>query len=67
MLEESYFIEYSNLVIPTTHFRHSGRANVLFCDSHVEPLAMAPGTIDTHLPQEKIGRLNPNGDTNLFW
>jgi len=67
MLEESYFVEYSNLVIPTTHFRHNGFANVLFCDSHVEPMAMAPGTIDTHLPQEKIGRLNPNGDTSLFW
>jgi prepilin-type processing-associated H-X9-DG protein/prepilin-type N-terminal cleavage/methylation domain-containing protein len=67
MLEESYFVEYSNLLIPTTHFRHNGRANVLFCDGHVTSMTMAPGTLDTHLPREKVGRLNPNGDTSLFW
>jgi prepilin-type processing-associated H-X9-DG protein/prepilin-type N-terminal cleavage/methylation domain-containing protein len=67
MLEESYFVEFSNLSIPTTHFRHNGRANVLFCDGHVESLGMAPGTLDPRLPGEKVGRLNPNGDTSLFW
>jgi prepilin-type N-terminal cleavage/methylation domain-containing protein/prepilin-type processing-associated H-X9-DG protein len=67
MLEESYFVEYSPLLISTTHFRHNGRSNVLFCDGHVDSMSMAPGTLDTHLPQEKIGRLNPNGDTSLFW
>jgi prepilin-type processing-associated H-X9-DG protein/prepilin-type N-terminal cleavage/methylation domain-containing protein len=67
MMEESYFVEYSNLSIPTTHFRHNGRANVLFCDGHVESLGLAPGTLDPRLPGEKIGRLNPNGDTSLFW
>jgi prepilin-type processing-associated H-X9-DG protein/prepilin-type N-terminal cleavage/methylation domain-containing protein len=67
MIEESYFIEYSKLSIPTTHFRHTGFANVLFCDGHVAPLPMAPGTLDSHLSSAKIGRLNPNGDTSLFW
>ena len=67
MLEESYFVEYSNQLIPTTHFRHNGRANILFCDGHVDAMPMTPGTIDTHLPQEKVGRLNANGDTSLFW
>jgi len=66
MIEESYFIEYSKLSIPTTHFRHTGFANVLFCDGHVAPLPMAPGTLDSHLSSAKIGRLNPNGDTSLF-
>jgi prepilin-type N-terminal cleavage/methylation domain-containing protein/prepilin-type processing-associated H-X9-DG protein len=67
MLEESYFVETSDTSIPTTHFRHKGFANVLFCDNHVEPLPMAPGTLDTRMTQARIGRLNPPGDTSLFW
>ena len=67
MLEEFYYVHPYNNQIPTTHFRHNGRANVLFCDGHVDSMAMAPGTLDTRLPQEKIGRLNPTGDTSLFW
>ena len=67
MLEESYFVETSDVNIPTTHFRHKGFANVLFCDGHVEPLPIAPGTLDAHLPQAKVGRLNAPGDTSLFW
>ena len=67
MLEESYFVETSDISIPTTHFRHKGFANVLFCDAHVEPLPIVPGTLDTRMPQAKIGRLNPTGDTSLFW
>ena len=67
MLEEFYYAHPYNNQIPTTHFRHNGRANVLFCDGHVDSMSMAPGTLDTRLPQEKIRRLNPNGDTSLFW
>jgi prepilin-type processing-associated H-X9-DG protein/prepilin-type N-terminal cleavage/methylation domain-containing protein len=67
MLEEFYYVHPYNNQIPTTHFRHNGRANVLFCDGHVDSMPMAPGTLDTRLPQEKIGRLNPNGDMSLFW
>jgi prepilin-type processing-associated H-X9-DG protein/prepilin-type N-terminal cleavage/methylation domain-containing protein len=67
MLEESYFVEYSPRSIPTTHFRHNGLANVLFCDGHVESMPMAPGTLDKNLPRQKIGRLNANDETSLFW
>jgi hypothetical protein len=28
---------------------------------------MAPGTLDNRLPQVNVGRLNPTGDTSLFW
>jgi len=68
MLEEWYYVSYSSVGdLPDVHFRHNGRANVLFCDGHLDSMPMAPGTLDTRLPQEKVGRLNPNGDTSLFW
>jgi prepilin-type processing-associated H-X9-DG protein/prepilin-type N-terminal cleavage/methylation domain-containing protein len=67
MLEEFYYVQPKTTEIPTTHFRHGGRANVLFCDGHVAAMPMAPGTLDTRLPDAKVGRLNPNGDTSLFW
>jgi prepilin-type processing-associated H-X9-DG protein/prepilin-type N-terminal cleavage/methylation domain-containing protein len=67
MLEEWYYVSYKTAEPADVHFRHNGRANVLFCDGHVESLPMAPGTLDAHLPGEKVGRLNPNGDTSLFW
>jgi prepilin-type N-terminal cleavage/methylation domain-containing protein/prepilin-type processing-associated H-X9-DG protein len=67
MVEEFYYVHPYDNQIPTTQFRHNGRANVLFCDDHVDSMAMAPGTLDTRMPQEKVGRLNPNGDMSLFW
>jgi prepilin-type N-terminal cleavage/methylation domain-containing protein/prepilin-type processing-associated H-X9-DG protein len=68
MLEEWYYVSYTSVGdLPDVHFRHNDRANVLFCDGHVASMAMAPGTLDTRLPQERIGRLNPNRDTSLFW
>jgi prepilin-type processing-associated H-X9-DG protein/prepilin-type N-terminal cleavage/methylation domain-containing protein len=67
MLEESYFVDFSNLRIPTTHFRHKGFANVVFCDGHVEPMPMVVGTLDQNLPAAKVGRLNPDSDNSLFW
>jgi len=66
MLEEFYYAS----PLPnewTVHFRHKGFANVLFCDNHVEPLPMGPGSLDVRMPQAKVGRLNPAGDTSLFW
>lgn len=66
MIEEFYYVHGEFMQIPTTHFRHRGYANVLFCDWHVESLPMASGTLDTRLRSAKIGRLNPNGDLNLF-
>ena len=67
MIEESYLVEFSSLRIPTTHFRHKGFANVVFCDGHVEAMPMAGGTLDGRMPAQKIGRLNRDGDTSLFW
>ena len=66
MLEEFYYASPLSTEW-TVHFRHKEFANVLMCDGHVEPLPMAPGTLDTRLAQAKIGRLNPTGDTSLFW
>jgi prepilin-type processing-associated H-X9-DG protein/prepilin-type N-terminal cleavage/methylation domain-containing protein len=67
MVEEWYYVTCKTTDLPDVHFRHNGRANVLFCDGHVDSMPMAPGTLDTRLPQEKIGRLNTTGDTSLFW
>jgi prepilin-type processing-associated H-X9-DG protein/prepilin-type N-terminal cleavage/methylation domain-containing protein len=67
MLEEWYYVSHKTTEPADVHFRHNGRANVLFCDGHVDSMSMAPGTLDTRLPQEKVARLNPNGDTSLFW
>ncbi len=64
MLEEFYYVSPTER---TTHFRHNGHANVLLCDGHVESMAMAPGTLDNRMPAQRVGRLNPNGDTSLFW
>jgi len=64
MIEEWYYIDAPSKFV---HFRHNGQANVLFCDGHVESRPMAPGTLDTRLPQMNIGRLNANPtDTSLF-
>lgn len=66
MLEEFYYVHPYNAQIPTTQFRHRSRANVLFCDGHVEAMPMATGTLDSRLPRANVGRLNPSGDLSLF-
>jgi prepilin-type processing-associated H-X9-DG protein len=67
LLEEFYFVHPYDTTTPTTHFRHSERANVVFGDGHVEALAMAPGTGDGRRPEARVGRLNTDGDWSLFW
>jgi prepilin-type N-terminal cleavage/methylation domain-containing protein len=62
MLEEFYYISTNE---PTTHFRHTGTAKVVFIDSHVEALRPKSGSLDARLPRETIGILedrflNPN-------
>ncbi|MHB9006693.1 MAG: prepilin-type N-terminal cleavage/methylation domain-containing protein [Limisphaerales bacterium] len=54
MLEEFYFV---SLTERTAHFRHGGRANVVYCDGHVGTERPAPGSLDVRLPREVIGRL----------
>jgi len=58
MIEEFYMIQNTYL---TVHFRHGNHANILFLDGHVESMSMYPGTLDTRLPQENIGRITPVG------
>jgi prepilin-type N-terminal cleavage/methylation domain-containing protein/prepilin-type processing-associated H-X9-DG protein len=54
MLEEFYFFNTSE---QTVHFRHRRRANVVFCDGHVEMEPPALGSLDERLSGETIGRL----------
>lgn len=56
LLEEFYSVDYQPAQ-PTTHFRHNQRANVLFCDGHVDAEKMVDGTLDKRLPQENVGLL----------
>jgi prepilin-type N-terminal cleavage/methylation domain-containing protein/prepilin-type processing-associated H-X9-DG protein len=54
LIEEFYYI---NDTEPTVHFRHRRRANVLYCDGHVDAESPLAGSIDNRLPSELIGRL----------
>lgn len=56
MLEEFYYIN-TNHAEATVHFRHARKANVLFCDNHVSPEKPDPGSLDTRLPDQMVGRL----------
>jgi prepilin-type processing-associated H-X9-DG protein len=58
MLEEFYYVDNS-LNPPNGHFRHSRKANVIFCDGHVGRERMVPGSGDTHLPSQFVGRFRP--------
>jgi prepilin-type N-terminal cleavage/methylation domain-containing protein/prepilin-type processing-associated H-X9-DG protein len=65
MLEEWYYLDletnYSNpLNYPNGHFRHSQKANVVFCDGHVGMETFMPGSIDPRLPNQFVGQLRPN-------
>ncbi|MEO7677742.1 MAG: prepilin-type N-terminal cleavage/methylation domain-containing protein [Verrucomicrobiota bacterium] len=64
MLEEWYYLDnptnYSaSGYYPHGHFRHQARANVVFCDGHVnleKPLAQS---IDPRMPRECVARFRP--------
>lgn len=43
LLEEFYYI---NSHEKTAHFRHNGKANVVFCDGHVEALEPSPASLN---------------------
>jgi prepilin-type N-terminal cleavage/methylation domain-containing protein/prepilin-type processing-associated H-X9-DG protein len=58
MLEEWYYVD-NTTNYPNAHFRHSRKANVIFCDSHVAPEQYVPGSIDRRLPWLYVGRLRP--------
>jgi prepilin-type processing-associated H-X9-DG protein len=64
MLEEWYYLDletnYSSpLNYPNGHFRHSQKANVIFCDGHVGVETYVPGSIDRLLPSQYVGQLRP--------
>jgi prepilin-type N-terminal cleavage/methylation domain-containing protein/prepilin-type processing-associated H-X9-DG protein len=58
MLEEFYMVENT---YTTIHFRHGAHANMLFVDGHVGQMLMYPGTLDTRLPSQNVGRITPLG------
>lgn len=56
MLEEWYYVD-TTTNYPNGHFRHSQRANVIFCDGHVATEKMVAGSQDMKLPAQYVGRL----------
>ncbi len=71
-LEENLFLEPPSSQFPTVHFRHSGLANMLFLDGHVEGLRptknpLAPWWSQAGLDLLQQSHLNDIGtDDNLF-
>ena len=64
MIEEWYYVDNPAVTsgkgyYPHAHFRHSHKANVLFCDGHVGPERFVPGSIDPKLPGQWVGRIRP--------
>ena len=62
--EEWYYLDlqtnYSSAINqPNGHFRHSQKANVVFCDGHVALEKSVPGSFDQRLPNKFIGQLRP--------
>ncbi len=58
MIEEFYIIDDRER---TVHFRHNGRANILFIDGHVESFKPYAGTSDTRVKGEIVGRITKRG------
>jgi prepilin-type processing-associated H-X9-DG protein/prepilin-type N-terminal cleavage/methylation domain-containing protein len=56
LLEEWYYIDDS-ADYPNVHFRHRRKANVLFCDGHVNAESPLAGSMDARLPSQNVGRL----------
>jgi prepilin-type N-terminal cleavage/methylation domain-containing protein/prepilin-type processing-associated H-X9-DG protein len=56
MLEEFYYVTNSALE-RTVHFRHSKKAEVVFCDGHVDLEKPLTNSIDTRMPSEVVGCL----------
>jgi len=62
LIEEWHYVlppDYSAFDSPHVHFRHAGRANVLFADWHVEAVGPAAGSFDPRLPEARIGYFDP--------
>lgn len=65
MFEEWYWLDFEGTDYsspnyqPNGQFRHDQKANVVFCDGHVNLEKPAPGSIDRRLPSQCIGQLRP--------
>jgi prepilin-type N-terminal cleavage/methylation domain-containing protein/prepilin-type processing-associated H-X9-DG protein len=64
MIEEWYYVSSetnygSSSYYPNGHFRHNGRANVIFCDEHIGQERMVLGSLDQKLPSQMVGSLRP--------
>ena len=62
LIEEWHYVQPMDAAMadyPHVHFRHMGKANVLFADWHVEACEPAEGSIDARLPGAMIGHLDP--------
>jgi prepilin-type N-terminal cleavage/methylation domain-containing protein/prepilin-type processing-associated H-X9-DG protein len=62
MLEEWYYLDNpavgsGSSYYPHGHFRHSLKADVVFCDGHAASEVMMPGSLDQKLPAQAVGRL----------
>ena len=58
LIEEFYYVDADEGAgYPNAHFRHQARANVVFCDGHVDRQTPVPGSIDARLPSERVGWL----------
>jgi prepilin-type processing-associated H-X9-DG protein len=56
LLEEFYYV---HALEPTAHFRHQGKANLVFLDGHVGGETAVAGSINADLPEARVGRLRP--------
>ena len=63
MIEEFYIINES---YKTIHFRHAGKANILFVDGHVEAMEPFPGTEDRRVKGEVVGRVTKVGSADML-
>jgi len=60
LLEEFYYVDADEgYGYPNAHFRHQRQANAVFCDGHVNRESPVPGSLDSRLPGQWIGRLRP--------
>ena len=62
MLEEWYYVSSATnygaaSYYPNGHFRHSQKAEVVFCDGHIALETMVPGSLDRRLPSQSVGCL----------
>ena len=69
LVEEWWYLDNptnypSSSYYPHGHFRHSQKANVVFCDGHVALEDFVPGSVDPKLPNQFVARYRPEILTN---